>query len=284
MSKAAFPTPYAGAYYPIYGLEPNQPNTYFDPVDSTPFNKVSALFIAFAHAYPLDPADPSKGAKLAFQTDQPDQPGRLSRIMKFARHSNPDIKFIISLGWGMQDWTYINADYAGIHQNFAQSVVAFMQEYGFDGFDIDDESIGFDPAGCTDSSGCITQENFDGVIHELRSRFDARKDGQPYYLTITPAFGTGHVTQENMGNFDLINPQCYGGTTPSDFTVWHYPEKQLSWGIDTEGDLDYPDREHYENLAGIFNWSMSADRQRNFEYTNRIATDVGYPAKISSRP
>jgi chitinase len=280
MSRAAFPTLYAGAYYPIYGLKPNEPNMYFDPTDSTPFNKVSALFIAFAHAYPLSPADPTKGAKLVFQTDQPDQSGRVSKIMKFARQANPNIKFIISLGWGRKDWTYINADYAGTNQNFATSVVKFVQQYGFDGFDIDDEDIGDDPHNCFSSSGCITQQNFNGVIRKIRGLFDdaSKKDGKPYYMTITPAGGTAHVTKDNMANFDLINPQCYGGSEPSDFTKLGYPEKQLSWGIDTEDDpVGYPTKAQYQSLAGIFDWSMSADSARKFEYTNRIAQDVGYP-------
>ena len=65
MSRTPFPTPYAGAYYPIYGGKKNE---YMDPTDSTPFNKVSALFFAFAHAYPLNVILPAEGAKLAFQT------------------------------------------------------------------------------------------------------------------------------------------------------------------------------------------------------------------------
>jgi chitinase len=242
---------------------------------------VSALFIAFAHAYPLQPA-PNSGAELTFQKDQPDQAGRLNKIMYFARRANPNIKFIISLGWGMQDWTYISFDYTSGKNIFPKSVLAFVRQYQLDGFDIDDEAIGNDPGpNCSAPSGCITQESFNGVIRNLRSLFDSasKPDGKPYYLTITPADGRAHVTKDNMANFDLINPQCYGGSDPSDFTEIGYPAKQLSWGIDTEDTPVYPTKAQYQPLAGIFDWSMSADRNQNpkFKYTNQIARDVGYP-------
>jgi len=286
MSRPPFPTPYAGAYYPIYGHEKNE---YLEPTDSTPFDKVSALFFAFAHAYPLLMKDPGgdmrHGALLDFERGHPDEPDRVRKVMDFARRKNPGILFIISLGWAHNDWTYINGDYASGRNNFPASVVSFVREHGLDGFDIDDESIGVvsDDGKCHALSGCISQENFNGVIANIRAGLDeaSRADGRPYYFTITPAFGTQHVTKENHAQFDLINPQSYAAGTGTElFTALGAAKKQISWGIDTEkATVRYPSPKDYQDLAGIFNWSMSADSHREtaFEYTNRIARDVGYP-------
>jgi hypothetical protein len=279
MSRTPFPTPYAGAYYPIFD------DGWVEPTDKMPFDKVSALFIAFAHAYPLNTAAPDKGAEFTFQKNQKNQSDRVKQIMDVARRGNPNIKIIITLGWGMNDWTYINADYNGIYSQFPTSVFKFVQKYGFDGFDIDDEYIGDDPSNCQEKSGCITPKNFNGVVSKLRRLFDAAstKDGKPYYLTITPAFGTAHVTNENIANFDLVNCQCYGGTYPEMFKDMPYPKKQISYGIDTEDedkdeDVKYPSEEDYAGLAGIFDWTLVSDgAKHNFKFTNKIAHDVGYP-------
>jgi len=150
--------------------------------------------------------------------------------------------------------------------------VALIRDYGLDGFDIDDEEIG-------KSSGKIEEADFNGVIQNLRNALDAAgdADGKTYYLTITPGFGAGNVTKANMANFDLINAQCYGLSYPRHFTALDYPEKQIARGVSTERTVpNYPTKKDYEKLAGIFNWSMSADSARQFQFTKQIAKDVGY--------
>lgn len=268
MSRAAFPTPYAGSYYPIYNSGVNQ---YIPPTPDMPFDKVSALFVAFAHAYPTGSTG---AAELQLEQGQPEEPTRLSLLTSVARQANPGIKILISLGWGHDDWSYIAADYTSGANNFPASVVALVRQYQLDGFDIDDESI-------NGSSGQISQPDFDAVIQNIRNALDAASaaDDKPYYLTITPAFGSAQVDTDNMGCFDLINAQCYGGSTPGDFTTLGYPLAQIAWGIDTEGcDPTYPSKSQYQGLAGIFNWTMSADSACNYKYTEQIARDVGYSA------
>ena len=269
MSRAPFPTPYAGTYYPIYNSGVGQ---YIPPTTSMPFDAVSAILVAFAHAYPLNPSDWNQGAELTLEQGQPEEPVRLPLLTSVARSVNPNVTILISLGWGHHDWSYISADYTSGVNNFPPSVVALIRQYGLDGFDIDDESI-------NGSSGSITQQNFNGVIANLRDALDqaSTADGKPYYLTITPAPGTAQVTADNMGNFDLINPQCYGGSYPQNFTTLGYPATQLSWGIDTRGcNPAYPSPSQYQGLAGIFNWNMSEDSACNYKYTKQIANDVGY--------
>lgn len=269
MSRAAFPTPYAGTYYPLYNSGVKQ---YIPPTSSMPFKRVSALFAAFAHAYPVPGG---KGAQLLLERGQPDQSNRLEGLIAFARAANPGIKILISLGWGHNDWTYISDDHTSGTHYFPESVKQLVRKYKLDGFDIDDESIG-------GTSGTITQPDFDAVVRRLRNTLDeaGRIDKKPYYLTITPAGGVAHVSKENMDCFDLINAQCYGGSYPHHFTDLGYPRNQVAWGIDSEpGTPLFPTPPDYKGLAGIFNWSLSADSAHQFRYTVRIADAVGYPKK-----
>lgn len=265
MRRTPFPTPFAGAFYPIYNSGPNQ---YLPPSPDMPLSQVSALFIAFAHAYPQD-----NGAVLLLEQGQPEEPQRVEGLVAYARNVNPDITLLISLGWEHNDWSYINQDYQSGAGKFARSVVELIRRYKLDGFDIDDEGI-------NGSSGYISQENFDAVIASIRSALDnaARLDGKPYFLTITPAFGQGHVSQENMRHFDLINCQNYGGTHPDDFTCLGYPRSQISWGVNSENcGVGLPDSSDCQGLAGIFNWTLSADSLcSNYQTTRQIAKAVGY--------
>ncbi|WP_298628344.1 glycoside hydrolase family 18 protein [uncultured Legionella sp.] len=270
---SAFPLPYAGTFYPIYNsgagqwLPPNQ-----SPYP--PFNRVSALFVAFAHTYAQQ-----NGAIFTYEQGQPDEPARLALLVETARAANPDIKILISLGWGKNDWTPINEDYLNHANIFVPSVIQFIRSNHLDGIDIDDESIG-------ESSGSIPQENFDGVIANLRNalNYASLQDGKPYYLTITPAGNNEEpggiedtqIDLINVKSFDLINIQTYfaNGKWGIDFfnalVAIGYPKKQIANGIDVQETDCSPDFPPYVNLAGLFNWNMTKDSTCS-DYTNTIA-------------
>lgn len=92
MSSQAFPTPYAGTYYPIYNSGVKQ---YIPPTPDMPFAQVSAIFVAFAHAYP---AGTGPGAQLQLEQGQTEEPARLQLLTSVARKVNPNVKILISLG------------------------------------------------------------------------------------------------------------------------------------------------------------------------------------------
>lgn len=287
-----FPVPYAGAFYPVYN------DGWVSPTDdpAPPFNEVSAIFIAFAHAYPQ-----GNGAILDYEHGQMNQSERLTALVQAARAENPEIKLLISLGWGKNDWTYINNDYVNHANIFVPSVVAFVRNNHLDGFDIDDESINVpldpnDPS--VHSSGFIPLTNFDGVVANLRNALNeaSLQDGKPYYLTITPAGNNlegglvaTQVDSQNAPVFNLINIQSYfaGGDFGEEFfdalLAIAYPKKQIANGIDVEMapscDPEYPD---YTGLAGLFNWTLSFDKQcsspdtMHYANTLEIANLVGY--------
>ncbi|MFC3907532.1 glycosyl hydrolase family 18 protein [Legionella dresdenensis] len=274
---STFPTPYAGTFYPIYFAGVGQ---WIEPDINMPFERVSAIFIAFAHTYPA-----GLGAIFTYEAGQPDQPGRIARLLHVARSVNPGIKLLISLGWDKNDWTYINNDYVNHANLFVPSVIQFIRDNHLDGLDIDDEGIG-------GSTGFISQENFDGVIANLRNalNYAALQDGKPYYLTISPAgnnsvFGGLQDTQvdrQNANSFDLINIQTYYNGDPDfgenffdSLIMIGYPATRIANGIDTENCT--PVIPPYAGTAGLFNWNMSADSAcSNFQYTIQIADLVGY--------
>lgn len=278
LPSSTFPVPYAGTFYPIYNagagqwLPPNQ-----SPIP--PFKRVSAIFVAFAHAYPQQ-----KGAIFDFEKGQPAEPQRLALLVQSARAANPNLKIIISLGWGKKDWTYISNDYQNQANIFVPSVIQFIRTNHLDGLDIDDESIG-------SSSGFISQAYFDGVIANLRNalNYASLQDNKPYYLTITPAGnntvpggldGT-QVDKQNAKSFDLINIQSYFDEEfAKDFLhsliKIGYPKQQIANGIDTQKSCSpvYPS---YISLAGLFNWNMTQDSIcANYANTEIIANLVGY--------
>jgi chitinase len=284
LSNTTFPTPYAGTYYPIYNSGAGQ----WLPPDQAPFppfNEVSTVFVAFAHAYPQ-----GLGAIFTFEAGQVDEPARLTLLARTARDENPNIKILMSLGWGKNDWTYINTDYVNHANVFIPSIIAFIRTYQLDGIDIDNEGI--NESG-PDSSGFISQANFDGVIANLRNalNYASIQDKKNYYLTITPAGNNEagglvntQVDAQNASSFNLINIQSYYNGDPDFGTDFYnallsigYPRQQIANGIDT-GVSCTPDYPPYIGLAGMFNWNMTADSVcSNYANTAIIAGLVQYP-------
>ncbi len=274
-----FPIPYAGTFYPIYNsgagqwLPPNQP-----PLP--PFNRVSTILVAFAHAYTQQ-----NGAIFTYERGQIDQATRLALLVQTARAANPNIKILMSLGWNQNDWGSINTDYVNHANLFVPSVIQFIRTNNLDGIDIDDESIG-------GTTGSIPQANFDGVIANLRNalNYASLQDGKPYYLTITPAGNNSEpggieetqVDALNAKSFDLINIQTYFDEEWSDdffdaLVALGYPKTQIANGIDVELSHCNPDFPPNIGLAGLFNWNMTKDSTcSNYANTITLANVVGY--------
>ena len=267
---------YAGTFYPLYNSGPGQ---WIVPTSSMPFDKVSDILVAFAHAYPK-----GKGATLEFEENQPKEAARLAQLEHVARAKNRHIKILVTLGWGHRDWDYIAHDRANKAGLFVPSVIAFLKSNHLDGFDIDDESIGWP------DTGTISQHDFDAVVGELRHELDkASAPGHTFYLVITPAGDSDEpggidrtqIDAANVKKFDWINLQTYWSSIWSEnmidaLTALKYPRERIAVGVNTE--RCHPDFPYsYDGLKGIFNWNMSGDSACKFTYTKQIATDVGYP-------
>lgn len=273
----AIPTPYAGSYYPIYNSGLNQ---YIPPTNSMPFKQISALFLAFAHAYPVG----TNGAHSALQLEQgqPDEPQRVPLVVNTARSVNPGILSFISLGWGHDDWTYISNDYNAFLKgqglfNFPGSVVSLIRQYQLDGFDIDDESL-------NESSGNISQGDFTAVCLAIKAALvlAGKEDGKTYYFSITPAGSpeSALITDDNIILFDLINTQNYGGSNYAQYADFKHANKaHFAYGVDSEGGQEEVlTKDMVAGMAGAFNWTLSADSNYNYQCTANIASVTGYNA------
>jgi chitinase len=260
-SAVPFPTPYAGSYYPLYGA-------WTKPTEQMRFDLVSTLFIAFAHAYPVGAKkDGTTGATLQLEQGQPEQEQRLLTLVSVARKVNPNIRIMLSLGWNLNDWTYISGDCTLAQPMFPASVVALVNQYGLDGFDIDDENIG--PGG---SSGNISPADFATVVSRIRTLLRVNQ-----YQSITPADnGPPYmpITPQNMNSFNLINCQNYGGYDVKKVPAG-YPglvALGLLAGHTLGGSLP-------AGYGGAFDWSLPDDAARAYITTRSIAAAVGYPPK-----
>eukprot|EP00128_Syssomonas_multiformis_P014955 Colp12_sorted_trinity150504_noHs@30257 len=254
-SRSQFPTPVLGTFYPIYNSGKNQ---YIVPTSTMPFNQVNLILAAFGHVYIKN--DTSGAAVLDYE--QKEEISRLPLLIQVAKSKNPDVKVIISLGWGHSDWDYVNRDHQlGERGTFVQSVVDFVRNNKLDGFDIDDESV-----------YGISQAAFDDVVKAIRAGLDkaSLQDGKPYFMTITPAFGTAQVTKENMDCFDLILTQNYGGSYPSQFTALGYPAKQIAQGSNMENGCNAYSSTLSKDFGGAFTWTFSADSNCNFSAAKGI--------------
>jgi chitinase len=110
------------------------------------------------------------------------------------KQQNPSLKTIISMG-GWKDSSDGTGKYSAMSSNsdsidtFVSSVVDFLQNYGFDGFDLDWE---YPNQGQSDTDGYVN------VLAALRNAF-----GSNYLLSIATSASTG------QGEFRLVSPnQC----------------------------------------------------------------------------
>jgi chitinase len=112
----------------------------------------------------------------------------------------PNIKTIISVGgW---DWSGKFSDVALTDSSrtvFANSVIAFIKQYGFDGVDIDWE---YPVAGGLSSNVKRPEDktNFTLLLQKLRQTLDAQAvvDGKKYILSIAGGAGTSYISNTEL--------------------------------------------------------------------------------------
>ncbi|MCX7970862.1 MAG: glycosyl hydrolase family 18 protein [Negativicutes bacterium] len=163
-----------------------------------PYQKWDITYIAFVHTYyqngywVVDYENArGGGSPAAGDTDR----DRIAQLKQAALAVNPNMKFIVSLGWGRSDFS----NGAKNPVQFAQSVCRIIQDNGLDGFDIDYES------------DYVSQSQFIGVMQELRRQLDAlgAQMGKHLYLSITPATTGGFDVDTINSCVDIVQMQSY---------------------------------------------------------------------------
>lgn len=126
--------------------------------------------------------------------------------LRALKAQNPNLKTLISVGGWTWSGKYSDVALTEASRNtFADSVVAFLVQYGFDGVDIDWE---YPVAGglSTNTNRPEDKQNFTLLMQTLREKLDARGalDGKQYLLTFA-----GAATNSFVNNTELSKLSQY---------------------------------------------------------------------------
>jgi chitinase len=147
------------------------------------------------------------------------------------KNDNPQLKLIASIGgWNWSNRFSVTAATQVTRDNFAQSALAFLRSYHFDGIDIDWEFPGNIGIACTPGRVCDQPDdkrNFVLLVQTLRRVLvqASLEDGKRYYITIasaaSPKYIQGPLGDENWltalaRSLDWINIMNYDYRGPWD--------------------------------------------------------------------
>jgi hypothetical protein len=234
-------------------------------VAAAPFDACNLLILAFVHT-----AQSGDNQVAVFtnwrDNQQPAGPGdldedRVALVVETARKKNPQIKILISLGWGGANDVYCATRTPG---PFAQSVAAIVQKHGLDGFDIDYESI----------DQRVQPGDVLTLAQRIRSALGTVTPARQMIMTITPAYTTALI-QAVLEAFDYVMPQTYwhggNGTTADPYAQMLGSTQTLVYGVNAEGYVDDPDPWNRPDCpqqsaasaryygAGVFAWRLDND-------------------------
>jgi chitinase len=197
-------------YYPSWGVYARN----YHPAD-IPADKVTHINYAFAVVGPdllITFGDRFADIERSYPGDPPGQPfyGAFNQLNNIVKPAHPHLKTLISVGGGSGGGDFSAAARTPqSRQAFAHSCVIFMQQYRFDGIDIDWEFPGPDD-----------RHNYTLLLQELRQQL-----GATYLLTIAAP-----PDADRMANFepaalsqytDWIGVMCYNFFGPWD--LMHSP-------------------------------------------------------------
>jgi hypothetical protein len=235
-----------------------------------PYELWDVTLIAFLHTYQKGDVYVADFENARGLDDQqrpiPPAPGdtdrdRIRQLRGAALATNPAMKFVISLGWGQNDFS----NGARNPIEFASSVGDIVEENDLDGFDIDFESDSIEP------------DAFRALSAALRAELDARaaRMGKRLYLTITPAPLSIDLAVVDQ-YYDYLQMQSYDAphddvVPPMNIVGGKVESTKIVFGRDIEsGDTlsspryGIPDVVAYvrENrLAGLMGWRVNTASQ-----------------------
>lgn len=197
------------------------------------------------------------------------------RQLQLMKEKNPGLKTLISVG----GWTW-SKNFSGVaadaakRQQFAQSAVKFVTEYGFDGVDIDWEF----PVEGGDNIPHLPEDkqNYTLLLADIRAALDAQgeKDGKHYLLTIAggpnPSFVENTELTEIVKYVDFINVMSYdyhgGWETVTGHNAPLYASEGLSVDATIQAYLDTGIEPSMLNLGLAFygrGWQQVTDGKNN---------------------
>lgn len=127
-------------------------------------------------------------------------PGNFQKLSAL-KQSYPNLETLISVGGWNDSGNFSDAAYSDASRTiFADSVVSFLAQYGFDGVDLDWE---YPVSGGLASNvrRSADKTNFTLLLSKLREKLDAQgaRDGKHYLLTIAGGAGTSYAANTELG-------------------------------------------------------------------------------------
>ncbi|HKM34471.1 MAG TPA: glycosyl hydrolase family 18 protein [Lachnospiraceae bacterium] len=173
---------YYAAWAAYSGYLPNQ-------IDAS---KLTHINYAFANI--------SSDLKLAL--GYPDIDENNIKLLNSLKQTNPNLKTLISVGGWTWSGKFSDAALTDASRTtFADSCVAFMKQYGFDGVDLDWE---YPVSGglATNTKRPEDKQNFTLLLQKIREKLDAQGvlDNKHYLLTIAGGAGNSYVNNIEIAN------------------------------------------------------------------------------------
>jgi hypothetical protein len=146
------------------------------------------------------------------------------------RNGNPNLKILATLNYSELSYNSmykINSPIGAkaASEAFAQNLIAYLDKYGLNGFDIDWESP---------FPGQITADDFSTFLVAVRAQYNT-DPATVRYLTLSPNTTTCLQSSSINTSVDFINLQTYGGLQPTDLTDIGVLPNLLSCGVLFEG-------------------------------------------------
>ena len=241
-------------------------------IQNNVYQAVDMLFICFAAtaATGANTIPSGDGSSYTLQMGASSHPGGLTNqdymnyVLRDARAANPNIKFMMTLLWGDEDTLakiFSNSNYSDQQnaENFAANLLAYLEYYDLDGFDIDWES----PLSDGTSENQMTL-----LLSAIGAQFQ-KQTGKKYYLTLSPATSTNLDGAAVNANVDFLNLQLYSGfTSPGEFQSLGIDTGLFAYGAKFESNYQTAQAAYEDNRQnygyGIFtNWRLNSE---NFEF------------------
>lgn len=171
---------YYAAWAAYSGYYPNQ-------IDA---NKLTHINYAFANI----------SSDLKLTLGYPDIDLNNFKLLNSLKQTNPNLKTLISVGGWTWSGKFSDAALTDASRTvFADSCVAFIKQYGFDGVDLDWE---YPVSGglATNSKRPEDKQNFTLLLQKIREKLDAQGalDNKHYLLTIAGGAGSSYVNNVEM--------------------------------------------------------------------------------------
>jgi|GEM_PF-453960 len=183
----------------------------------------------------------------------------LNSVLHDARQVNPNIKFLATMVYSGSNTLAGIFTAGGDPQTeataFANNLVAYLQNTGMNGLDVDWEG---------DVSDNMTQAQFKILFTTIRQVFDQ----QPvkYYLSFTPAWPTDTIDYPTVNSaFDFVSPQFYDGTPLSSFLHAGISPSVIGYGAQFEPGNSAPNTSAQQVWSAVSNGFSSGGSQYSYQ-------------------